>query len=168
MDLNGNPDLWTIDLRNNETESITDAAEIDAQADWQPMGRMIAFESNHGGTMAIWNVPANGGQRIPLNLSGYFPRYSADGKFILYWNNQAFWRMESNGDDPRMIRPGIANPVPGMLTRTGPKYFQDPEVSGGKRIWPRFDRLPDGRFVTAPIDIRESSLWAVDLTFSSK
>ncbi len=168
IDLNGNPDLRTIDLRNNETEGITDTGEIDAQADWQPMGRTIAFESNHGGTMAIWTVPANGGQRIPLNQSGYFPRYSSDGKFILYWSNQALWRMESTGDDPRVMRPGIAKPAPGMFTKTGPKYFRDPEVSGGKRIWPRFDMLPDGRFVTAPIDIRESSLWAVDLTFLSK
>jgi len=168
LDLNGNPDVWTIDLRNNETESITDAAEIDAQADWQPMGRTIVFESNHGGPMSIWSVPANGGQRNLLNGGGFYPRYSADGKFIVYWNNQALWRMESTGDDSRMLRSGIAEPVPAILTRNGPKYFRDPEVNGGKPIWPGFDLLPDGRFVTAPIDIRESSLWAVDLTFSPK
>ena len=32
-------------------------------------------------------------------------------------------------------------------------------------LWPRFDTLPDGRFLIAPIDIRETGLWAVDLQF---
>ena len=32
-------------------------------------------------------------------------------------------------------------------------------------IWPEFDVLPDGRFVIAPINIRETGLWAIDLTY---
>jgi hypothetical protein len=28
--------------------------------------------------------------------------------------------------------------------------------------------LPDGRFVLAPIDIRETGLWAIDLTYKEK
>ena len=167
-DLTGNPDLWKLDLRTNETESVTDSEEIDAQADWLPNGKTIAFASNHGGTMAIWNVPANGGPRVPLNGSGYFPRYSGDGQSILFWSKQAFWKMDATGNDPQPIRNDISEPVPPVFTKSGPKYYRDPVVSGGKPIWPRFDVMPDGRFVVAPIEIRETSFWAVDLTFALK
>ena len=33
---------------------------------------------------------------------------------------------------------------------------------------PGFDMLPDGRFVVAPLDIRETALWAIDLTYREK
>jgi Tol biopolymer transport system component len=167
-DLTGNPDVWLLDLRTNETDSVTDAEEIDAQADWSPTGKTITFASNHGETMAIWNVPANGGQRVPLNNSGFFPRYSANGESILYWSNQAFWKMDSKGNDSQSIRSGIPEPAPAVFTKGGPRYFRDPEVTGGKAIWPRFDVMPDGRYLVAPIEIRETSLWAVDLTFAEK
>jgi Tol biopolymer transport system component len=167
-DLTGNPDIWKLDLRNNETESVTDADEIDNQADWLPKGKSIAFASNHNGTMAIWNVPANGGPRVQLNNNGYFPRYTADGRSIIFWSKQAIWKMDANGNDPRLLRNEIREPVPAVLTKTGPKYYRDAEVSGGKLIWPQFDVLQDGRYVVAPLDIRESALWAVDLTFADK
>ena len=167
-DLNGNPDIWKLDLRNNEVESVTDAEEIDSQADWQPRGKTIAFASNHGGPMAIWNVAASGGRRVPLNRSGYFPRYSNDGQYIAYWSANAIWRMDANGDDPRLLRGGIPEPAPAVLTKTGPKLYADPEVSGAKQVWPKFDVLPDGRYVIAPIETRETALWAVDLTFADK
>jgi Tol biopolymer transport system component len=167
-DLNGNPDLWKLDLRNNEIESVTDAEEIDSQADWQPKGKTIAFASNHGGPMAIWSVAASGGRRVPLNRSGYFPRYSIDGQTIVFWSAHAIWKMDANGDDPRQLRAGIPEPVPAVLTKTGPKFHGDVDVNGGKRIWPKFDVLPDGRYLVAPIDSRETALWAVDLTFADK
>jgi len=167
-DLNGNPDIWKLDLRNNEVESVTDADEIDSQGDWQPKGKTIAFASNHDGPMAIWTVAASGGRRVPLNRSGYFPRYSNDGQSIVYWSAQAIWTMDANGDDPRLLRGGIPEPVPAVLTKSGPKFHADAEVNGGKQIWPRFDVLPDGRYVVAPIETRETALWAVDLTFTDK
>jgi len=167
-DLTGNLDIWKLDLRNNEVESVTDAEEIDNQADWLPKGKTIVFASNHGGPMAIWNVAANGGRRVPLNRSGYFPRYSSDGQSILFWSTQALWKMENNGDDPQKLRSGIPEPAPAVLTKGGPKFSADSEVNGGKLIWPKFDVLPDGRYVIAPIQIRETALWAVDLTFADK
>jgi Tol biopolymer transport system component len=167
-DLNGNPDIWAIDLRNNEIEGVTDADEIDNQPDWQPRGRSIVFASNRGGPMAIWNVAASGGRRVPLNKSGYFPRYSSDGQSILYWSMQGLWKMDADGGNPQLLRSGVPEPVPAVLMKNGPKLSLDADVNGGKTIWPRFDALPDGRYVVAPIDIRETALWAVDLTFADK
>jgi len=167
-DLDGNPDLWKLDIRNNDIERVTDADEIDSQADWQPRGQAIAFASNRGGPMAIWSVAASVGRRVPLNQSGYYPRYSSDGQSILFWSAQAFWKMDANGNNLRSLRTGIPEPAPAILTRSGPKFGGDVEVNGGNVIWPKFDVLPDGRYVVAPIDIRETALWAVDLTFADK
>jgi hypothetical protein len=76
--------------------------------------------------------------------------------------------MDSDGNNPKSLRSEINEPVPGLFTKMGPKYFRDENVSHGKPVWPGFDALPDGRFVIAPIDIRETALWAIDLTFTSK
>jgi hypothetical protein len=35
-------------------------------------------------------------------------------------------------------------------------------------VWPGFDVLPDGRFVVAPIEVRETGLWAIDLNYKEK
>jgi hypothetical protein len=86
----------------------------------------------------------------------------------VFWSAQAFWKMDANGDDPRLLRSGILEPEPAVLTKTGPKYHADIEVNGGKQIWPKFDVLPDGRYLVAPIETRETALWAVDLTFADK
>jgi len=167
-DLNGNPDIWKLDLRNNDIERVTDAEEIDSEADWQPRGQTIAFASNRNGPMAIWSVAANVGRRIQLNRSGYFPRYSSDGESILFWSAQALWKMDANGNSLQSLRTGVPEPAPAFLAKNVPKLSTDPDVNGGKVIWPTFDVLPDGRYVIAPIDIRETALWAVDLTFADK
>jgi hypothetical protein len=45
-------------------------------------------------------------------------------------------------------------------------FFSDPlEIVS---FWPGFDVLKDGRFIEAPIDIRETALWAIDLTYKEK
>ena len=35
-------------------------------------------------------------------------------------------------------------------------------------VWPGFDMLPDGRLVLARLDVRETGIWAVDLTYKEK
>ena len=76
--------------------------------------------------------------------------------------------MDANGEHAHRIRDGIPEPAPMVWTAHGPKYYADPEIHGGRRIWPDFDVLPDGRTVTAPINVQETSLWAVDLTYDSQ
>jgi hypothetical protein len=35
-------------------------------------------------------------------------------------------------------------------------------------LWPDFDVLPGGRLLIAPIDVRETGLWAIDLQFKQQ
>jgi Tol biopolymer transport system component len=164
-DVLGRVDLRKLDIRDGSSSTITDAAEIDFEPDWSPDGRTIAFASNKGGTMGLWATPAVNGKRVSLNLSGYFPRYSPDGRSLLFWSQQAIWQMEASGGNPRRVRDGFDEPTPAVWVNNSPKTYRDPEIHGGRQIWPAFDVLPDGRLLTAPIEIREAALWTADLTY---
>jgi hypothetical protein len=59
----------------------------------------------------------------------------------------------------------VPGPIPGGWVKGIPRSYLDTEINGGKRIWPEFDVLPDGRTVTAPVEIHETALWSVELTY---
>ena len=167
-DLNGNDDLWKLDIRNGSAERITDADEIDVAPDWSPDARSIAFASARGGAIAIWTIPSSGGKRLRINDAGYAPRYSPDSKSILFWNRQALWSMRADGSNPRQLTDDIPEPIAGIWSKSakGPAFFSKPPVDFP--VWPGFDILSDGRFVIAPLDVRETSLWTIDLTYKEK
>jgi Tol biopolymer transport system component len=167
-DILGQVDLRKVDIRDASSLSVTDAVEVDFEPDWSPDGRTIAFASNQGGPMTLWTMPTVGGKRRSLNASGYFPRFSPDGRSLSYWSQQALWTLDLKGGNPRRIRENLSEPTPSAWIKGSPKTFLDPEVNGGKTIWPAFDVLPDGRVLTAPIEIRESALWSVNLTYVEK
>jgi Tol biopolymer transport system component len=173
-DLNGNDDIWDIDIRNGSAERVTDADEIDIAPDRSPDDRTIAFASARGGSLSIWSVPVAGGKRLKLNDGGFGPRFSPDGRSISYWNRQALWTMDADGKNARQIYAPVPDPTTAVLSPKGPAFFLNGEIRTAteslfkptdRPIWPRFDVLPDGRFAIAPIDIRETGLWAVDLTY---
>jgi len=167
-DIEGRVDLRKLDLRDASSETITDAAEIDFQPDWSPDGRTIAFASGKGGPIAIWSAPATGGKRLGLNNSGYYPRFSPDGRSLLFWSQAALWTMDADGKNPRRVREEIADPIPGEWVKGAPKIYLDPEVNNGSPILPAFDVLPDGRLLTATISSQDSAIWTVTLTYVPK
>ena len=164
-DVLGHMDLRKADIRDGSSSSVTDAGEIDFQPDWSPDGRSIAFSSNKGGTMALWTIPAVGGKRVGLSSGGYYPRFSADSRSLLFWDQGALWTIAVDRVNPRQVRQAVDGPTPSAWVNGGPKTSLDPEINGGKMIWPQFDVLPDGKLLTAPIDIRETALWTVNLTY---
>jgi TolB protein len=167
-DVLGQVDLRKVDIRDGSSSSVTDAGEVDFEPDWSPDGRNIAFASNKGGTMMLWTIPAVGGKRVGLNSAGYFPRFSPDGRSLLFWNRQALWTMDVDGRKPREVRAGFDLPTPSAWVKGSAKTSLDPDINGGKPIWPTFDVLPDGRVLMAPIEIHETALWAVNLTYVEK
>lgn len=172
-DLDGNDDIWRTDIRNASTERLTDADEIDFAPDPSPDGRSIVFSSSRGGAISVWTLPAAGGKRLRINDAGYAPRYSPDSRSIVYWMQKALWVMDADGENIRQIFDGLPEPTQAVWTSKGPAFVLNGQIqtptekllSPGGPIWPTFDVLQDGRFVTAPIDIRETSLWKIDLTY---
>ena len=173
-DLDGNADIWKLDIRNGSAERVTDADEIDMTADWSPDGRSIAFSSARGGAISIWMIPSSGGKRLRINDGGFAPRFSRDSKSILFWNRQALWTMDADGRNTRRVAGDLPEPTIGVWSSKGPAFFANGEIkAAGEKLfsltdhvmWPAFDVLRDGRFVIAPIEIRETGLWAIDLTY---
>ena len=173
-DLTGNDDIWKIDIRNGLAERVTDAEEIDVAGDPSRDGRSIAFASARGGALSVWTIPYSGGKRFRINEGGYAPRYSADGNSILFWNQQALWTADAGGNNVREVYRGLPAPTKAVWSSKGPAFFVDGVIrtpaetlftAADRPMWPAFDVLRDGRFVIAPIDIRETGLWAIDLTY---
>jgi Tol biopolymer transport system component len=164
-DLNGNDDVWTLDIRDGSAARVTDADEIDVTPDWSPDGQSIAFASARGGAVSVWTVPAVGGKRLRINDGGYAPRYAPDGRSILFWTMNALWTMDARGANLRQAAENVTQPTPGVWSKSKqpPAFFVKPPVD--RLAWPEFDVLKDGRFIFAPIEIRETGLWAVDLTY---
>lgn len=173
--LDGNDDVWRFDMRDGSTERITDADELDMTADASPDGQSVVFTSTRGVAPSIWVVAASGGKRLRLNDGGFGPRFSPDSRSILYWNRGEFWTMDANGSNAKAA--GLAPaaiPSLGEWHQSMPIQMAGNELrgSGGavlfksdRPLWPHFDVMPDGRFLIAPIDIRDTGLWAIDLQF---
>jgi Tol biopolymer transport system component len=173
-DITGNADIWKVDIRNGSTDRVTDADEIDVTADWSRDGRSIAFASARGEAVSVWTIPSSGGKRLRVNSSGYAPRFSPDSRSILFWNRDALWTMDAAGGHPSQIFSGLPNPVTGAWASKRPAFMVNGEIRTADEIlfrlphpavFPQFDVLRDGRFVVAPIDILETALWAIDLTY---
>jgi hypothetical protein len=82
--------------------------------------------------------------------------------------------MGADGGNARQIFTPIPEPTTAVWSSKGPAFFLNGEIRTASeslfnptdhRIWPRFDVLQDGRVVVAPIEIRETGIWAVDLTY---
>src|SRR5207247_3444307 len=127
-DLEGNSDVWKLDVRNGSSERMTDAEEIDVTPDWSPDGQLIAFASGRGGAISIWTIPASGGKRLRINAGGYAPRFSPDSKSILFWNRQALWTMDANGRNVRKVGAGLTDPLAGVWSWKGPAFFMDDDI----------------------------------------
>jgi Tol biopolymer transport system component len=147
---------------------------MDITPDWSPDGHSVAFASARGGAISIWAIPASGGKRLRINDGGYAPRFSPDSKSILFWNRQALWTIQTNGENLRKVADNVSQPAKAVWSQKGPAFFSDGSIRTATEkllditdhlIWPDFDILRDGRFVIAPINIRETGLWAIDLTY---
>jgi len=73
--------------------------------------------------------------------------------------------MDTQGENAREVVRDVFEPTFGTWAkmRTGSAILARPPVD--RPAWPAFDMMRDGRYVYAPIEIRETGLWAIDLTY---
>ncbi len=81
--------LWVYDLsRGVETRLTFDDSTGSANPVWSPDGKMIAFSSNRGGVLHIYQKPADGtGAISPLVVDDdveQYPAWSSDGRYLLF------------------------------------------------------------------------------------
>jgi eukaryotic-like serine/threonine-protein kinase len=55
-------DLAVLNLRSGKVRAVTDDQALTLSPAWSPDGRSIYFASSRGGTLNIWEIPADGGE----------------------------------------------------------------------------------------------------------
>ena len=84
-------DLWTLDLRTNRLQQLTNAPAFGGAPVWSPDGSQILYSSQRGGSRTLWSVdPREQTSRALLVGSGDddFPDVSADGERVIYSNSR--------------------------------------------------------------------------------
>ncbi|HEX7060666.1 MAG TPA: Tol-Pal system beta propeller repeat protein TolB [Woeseiaceae bacterium] len=80
--VDGNLDIWVMDLTSREKTRLTTSRAIDTEGSWTPDGRTIYFTSDRGGGPQIYRIPATGGTPERVTFEGSYnarPRLSPDG-----------------------------------------------------------------------------------------
>jgi Tol biopolymer transport system component len=85
------PDVWLLDLRRRVTSRLTTNPSIDNVPLWSADGRTVAYASEHGSGLDIYQRPANqsASEQVLLKLDApaiMFPAdWSADGRYLTYY-----------------------------------------------------------------------------------
>ena len=115
-DRNGKVDLYTIDIENLQVDQLTSINKGEPIfADYSPDGSTIAVSIRESETKSNIVLMNNNGKIIKKltneNLRSYFPRWSNDGKEIVY-----FSRKETENEDDEIYRLNIESGEERRLT----------------------------------------------------
>ena len=92
--------IWVADLQTDKVEPITKKLSAMAKAlCWTPDGKSIIFVANENDKFQMFKVPSVGGEPVKLNIEGFYPDCSPDGKKIVYSklmkSAYEFWLIEN-------------------------------------------------------------------------
>ncbi|MDG2108111.1 MAG: Tol-Pal system beta propeller repeat protein TolB [Woeseiaceae bacterium] len=90
--INGNLDIYVLDIVSRRTKRITTHRAIDTEGTWSPDGQYIYFMSDRSGGPQIYRVLAEGGSPERVTFEGSYnarPRLSPDGTRIAMVHNDS-------------------------------------------------------------------------------
>src|SRR5439155_13876818 len=87
-DVNGNVDIWNIDVNRGASSRFTTDPSVDLAPLWSPDGSQIVFRSSRRGSYDLFIKPTtSAGEEQPIVMNGSTKSpldWSADGRTILY------------------------------------------------------------------------------------
>jgi serine/threonine protein kinase len=123
----GNTDVWLIDIGRDVPSRLTFDASIEASPLWSPNGRRVVFASLRNGAFDLFEKAASGaGDEQPLLVTGE-PKtpmaWSSNGQFLLYGMQHPktgadLWALSLAGD--RKPFPVVQTPVDEMAGQFSP------------------------------------------------
>jgi serine/threonine protein kinase len=86
--VDGNPDVWLLELGRNVPSRFTTDAAADLLPIWSPDGTRIVFSSNRKGAFDLYEKPAAGAESerplLTAQAAAFASDWSLDGRFLLY------------------------------------------------------------------------------------
>lgn len=100
----GKLDLYIQRIRGGNPVRLTNTGGDNFEPAFSPDGATLAYRSTQSGG-GIYVVPAAGGEARLLAPGGRTPRYSPDGRWILFSNGAGAYIVASSGGTPRRFLP---------------------------------------------------------------
>jgi Tol biopolymer transport system component len=90
--VNGNQDIWLLDILSGDIKQFTFDPGIDFAPLWSPDNKRVVFSSNRSGVFDLYEKPATGAgaeERLLASSENKFPvDWSSDDRFLLYVSNE--------------------------------------------------------------------------------
>jgi Tol biopolymer transport system component len=144
--VNGNADVWLLEMRRGLLSRFTDHAAEDIFPIWSRDGSQIVFSSNRSGQMGLYQKRATGagGETLVLPTtpgSIFASDWSPDGQFLLYETRGGktkadLWALPLRGDrKPLPVVGGESNDRDGQFSPDGKWVAYDSDRSGRFEVY---------------------------------
>ncbi|MDR3553551.1 MAG: Tol-Pal system beta propeller repeat protein TolB [Syntrophobacteraceae bacterium] len=121
----GGPQIYIYDLSSGQKKRLTYSGKYNTSPAWSPKGDWIAYCAQGGGGFDIYVIRPDGGDAHAVTHGGRneAPRWSPDGRMIVYSSGYAIRIMDANGtrDWQLMRSPGGAQGLPDWSPRVNGK-----------------------------------------------
>ena len=170
--IDGNTDLWSLDLTRNLRRRLNTDSARDYEGIWFPKGDRIAFNSDRNGILNLYEMSVSGGaaSETPMletpdhkNLCDWSP----DGRYVLFSSQDAktgrdLWMLPLFGDrTPRPIATGMADEARARFSPDGRWISYESRESGRFEIY--VQSFPDlGQKVQVSTAGGSSATWRGD------
>ena len=132
-------DIWILSLSDRTRTPFLQSPFNEQSASFSPDGVLLAFEANDSGRNEIY-VRGRSGRRWQISVDGgSAPRWSHDGRQLVYWNDGRYYSVE--------IERGAG------LLAGGPIAFKGKvePAGGGADLAEQYDVAADGRLLVAQV-----------------
>ncbi len=140
--------LWSITLRGgsragNNIGPWTKSTSMQANPQFSPDGKYVAFQSWRSGKCEIWVCDRDGSNARQLTnlgaiISG-FPRWSPDGRKIVFHSRPSgsanLFLIDVAGGEPKRLTSGIDNDLSPSWSRDGRWIYYSSKRRGEPQIW---------------------------------
>ena len=160
---NGNPDIFVLDLSNQNLQRITDDPAIDTEPTWAPDGKSLYFTSDRAGGPQIYRIGVNPGDKPKrITFSGNYnarPRLSPDGTQLgmvtLDNGNYRIAVQDLSSGTVRMLSRGHLDESPSFAPNGATLMYSEEEGTHGSLATVSVDGLTGVRLKAEQGGVRE-------------